>query len=518
MDVVSDDIVTQLGYINSTFFHADVQKAFTGLNAPNTFNLATDGTAAVGTIHKRASDKAVYTIVDSQQNKLPTTFNQAGGQTELHIGLVANTTLAKPALSPDQLRMIGSLAANFNRFLESSALNKMPKNLVLKYSIDPTTKKSDVADVNGLYYPLATSALTLNAVFPFDTLYTNTMARMSTDMFVLQRMCVFWEHYYTIMALLKAWVDAADAAKPGVKVTLDFAFNQLRWENYVAKTQTNLIDTKAQVTKFNENVSNIDVLTKNLKKNKSQLNDNISALGGQKSGVRTSGYIEYVAMALLIVVFLAIVVLFSIPMGREVKIPVASIIFIIAILMVVIIYYMRSMGMVEKFAGTTLPNTSTGVLVSATVANTETKQLYEQAILDEISDYLSNTINLGLKLQSFRSYDNVNYTMGKEVNYYNNKEDELLNTSNKVFSSSRIINLDYQTSQARINFYITCVLVIATAAILLVYGEGSPRISMTVMVIAAIILVIALFIYIFETTSRVRTDGSKIYWGKPNMR
>lgn len=142
------------------------------------------------------------------------------------------------------------------------------------------------------------------------------------------------------------------------------------------------------------------------------------------------------------------------------------------------------------------------------------------ASIDEAVTYARNTLILANLLDTFRAVGNINYSMTKEANYYNDASEQLLNANLKVRS---VYNISYSQDVkfgALINLLTSLSFVVAGMVTLYVSSDSmvdkSPMIQKYILLLGGVISAICFAIFTLEISTRVHTDPKKIYWGQPS--
>ena len=141
--------------------------------------------------------------------------------------------------------------------------------------------------------------------------------------------------------------------------------------------------------------------------------------------------------------------------------------------------------------------------------------------LDAASEYLIETDNLNIVLASATVYGNTNQSLSKELSYFNDASEQLVNSNNKVdsvYKASYITQIEYSSA---IQLFKTLSVVVAGFTIAYVALESldiTGSAYMWISLIAAFFIVIAIIIYMLEVNSRVRTNPKQIYWGVPSTK
>jgi len=137
--------------------------------------------------------------------------------------------------------------------------------------------------------------------------------------------------------------------------------------------------------------------------------------------------------------------------------------------------------------------------------------------LDAAYNYLVQTENNNILLESNSIYANTNHALNKEISYYNDVSTQLENSGQKVnsiYKSSYIEQIKYKST---IQLFISFTIIIAAFTLAYVFLESLDITGSSYTIISwitGIFLVISIFIYLLEINMRVHTDPRKIYWGK----
>ena len=138
-------------------------------------------------------------------------------------------------------------------------------------------------------------------------------------------------------------------------------------------------------------------------------------------------------------------------------------------------------------------------------------KLYE-SVNREFIKYLDHTITTSLILDSYNLYGDVNHSISKELDYYENTNYQLKNENSRLEQAKRINYYDAYVNRIRITFFVSIILTIVASAFVSSYFPGSLSLVSVVMLIIILILT---YIYIMNVNNLVRTDGKKLYWGHP---
>ena len=243
-------------------------------------------------------------------------------------------------------------------------------------------------------------------------------------------------------------------------------------------------------------VSNIDKITSahknNLKQSKILLKQSADAHRRQMivEAIALIAFIGIVAGAVSVVVY---------PMEQKSRYMGCLAVIALSIINALVMNALKSQGnVVEKFVGNVDVNYA----------------------VDEAVTYVQNTFVLANLLDTFRAVGNINYSMTREANYYNDAAEQLLNANLKVRSVYDISYSQDVKFSALINLLTSLSFVVAGMVTLYVSSDvlllKYPNIQKYVIGLGAFIAIICLAIFMLEISTRVHTDPKKIYWAKPS--
>ena len=269
-----------------------------------------------------------------------------------------------------------------------------------------------------------------------------------------------------------------------------------------------LYDFKSSISKnittYRDKQSEINSIAPTLDKNKETLKNTQMQLQSRKTQGSTLKKYEYIALTILILITIFAFVIIIMPLEKSMKLILTTLLTVIVIVNahVLQIVFNRS-GLMEKFGGSLQQRNQ-----DITVANMN--------YLDAASEYLSETENLNIILESNTVYNNATESLTKELTYFQDASEQLVNSNDKVHSvykSSYITQIEYSAS---IQLFKTLSIVVAGFTISYVALESldiTGSAYMWITLIAALIIAIAVIIYMLEVNSRVRTNPKQIYWG-----
>lgn len=227
----------------------------------------------------------------------------------------------------------------------------------------------------------------------------------------------------------------------------------------------------------------------------------------EQSFERKVRIVEYVTFGILVAVFMASGFLTSaIGMEREKKLKMSLAVFLISsfsVAVIVLVYQSKIMN-VEGFA-TPLP--AAGTAYSSVAA--------DAGFTTNVCTYLAATISLSSTLDSYDLATNINQAMFNDTVKYTNLNVDLQIAGRRLNDMAKIVDVEKAQHNSAVYLLLTLIMVLAVMLPLYIWAEDSPTIRMGVMVISGAVVFMALLVHAYESTSIVRTDGHKKYWGQP---
>lgn len=172
----------------------------------------------------------------------------------------------------------------------------------------------------------------------------------------------------------------------------------------------------------------------------------------------------------------------------------SSIVFAISVAAIVLFYVMTRYVMMEPF------NDAIPLISLYTTLSVET--VYD--------NYINNTVNIIQTIDTYRTYGDVSKSINKENHYYSNLHTQLYNDKEKLNS----VQMNYYR-EGKILRYRT-VLFLQILAVISLFMIANNN-SAFVYVPAAFVVLILIYLYMFNVNNLVRTDSRKYYWTQPDM-
>lgn len=408
----------------------------------------------------------------------------------------------------------------------SFAFNNLTPNMTLKLEnlfngVDANKKNILITNLKVEYVASSEANIrgTTDYVMPVFT---------DTDLFAVRRLLRLYElvaHLYIAAALYKHYktvgTDAAATAKAERLTTM--CINMLRHAsvdiNRDNPTQSNesvadLIDLVTKRIKTFKNdtgrINELDTITSQYKMNMRVESERLMTTRA-KEGKSTT--LLYVALVIMIVVSLVSVSAYFSPVEKARKLYIIGITFAVAIILALIINVMYN-KQVESFVGA--ENQGSQDTQTLVLGALETAKLVIDSNMTAASDYLSNTINIALILDSYRTYGNINQIMNKERRFYEDRAQQMDITNTKLSTANNAVYLKQVSQKSSIFFFIYLMILICLTLVAVLLLDSIPGSTPIVFTVAGIALVILVVAHIMDTRGRVNTAAEKYYWSQPN--
>ena len=265
---------------------------------------------------------------------------------------------------------------------------------------------------------------------------------------------------------------------------------------------------------YNTNQTDINAISELLRTGKAELSTIKDLLNGRLATQKTQRICEYFAIAILIIFALSSFSVILMKVDKRFKLFTCIGLILFALLHFlgiqmllnssIFILKTPSKPIIEKFAPVANSNTITNYL-----------NYYNVEVMHQVSEYLDNTFTLITLLESYKAYGNVNLSMERELNYYNNVVNQLSNAQSKIndiYFSSYINTIDV-SALLHLFQILTIIIAATTTLFVLVEDVEDNSIRNWIASIAGIFAVFSFVVYLIEVNTRVRTNPVKIYWG-----
>lgn len=266
------------------------------------------------------------------------------------------------------------------------------------------------------------------------------------------------------------------------------------------------------ISTYNKNLNSSNKVSKNIEDAQEQLTTNKLNLKKRQELIDSQKKYEYGAVAVMAIIAAAAVGIILYPMERNTKMGAAGCLVVVAAINAFALTSIVKSTTVETFAsfGNNL-NANAKITALSMTAN------YKVSVLDQMSQYLDNTITLVTLLETYRSYGNINNSMQKELNYFNDANDQLILGYTSTDAAHKAIFMEEVKYSSLLQFFKSFALIISGTTLAYVAFEDVPSIVVWVKIIGVVLAIIAIAIYLLEISMRVHTNPRKYYWGQPNM-
>jgi hypothetical protein len=356
----------------------------------------------------------------------------------------------------------------------------------------------------------------------------------NTNLFVVRRLLLMYElmatYYIAVKVLTANYETASQANKDKYALFVDTVYKYINNfnKNLLSTTKdpvTNALPPMAQLTQdintkiadFRKNSKDINELDVQVSDMKTVLKGEMDSLAGKQSTLKKTKTFLIVSLVMALVIVLASVVTYLLPIDQHKKLMIVGVVVALAVVATVVFNLVYSKN-VENFAqcGATLSDPGTCVGGAIMAQNKDFKVNASLSLADWEEDYLTNTVNLALMLQTYVGYGNINYAMQKEKGHYIRVQQQLDTSGYQVSQISNVFNLQSYTNRARVSFFITLGVLVSITVATLVATSKLPTLRPWILGVASVVLVLSVVFYIMDTSGRVRTSAEKVYWGTPD--
>jgi hypothetical protein len=509
--------------------------SYTGFKSWLNSKTPTEATAVAGSVNflvnrSYVSTASVSTNTPSEANFYPT---RAALASTTYPGATSPYYVVYDYL--ENLRKAYNLLADFDNLKSGAQVT------INTYAINAATAKpvKQYYKFDGISGKLQTSSSSagvmtdiperdIHTIIDFNKLITDENVRMNTDLFAVQRSMLLQEmmiHCYIALYLYEVSAGSSDSLtclQKCIEIFEDLNTNLYRDTNSSESGISAIVKSlNERITTFKSTHDNITTVNTALKANKTILQDTVDRVSSQQKNVGVSKWYQYIALTLLIVVGVVQGLIITSDLPDEKKTVYTTGVFGISIVSALILYVieMRYFAVSpEGFVSPTLSTYSNVANIGANTSMASKTSMFSDIILKLASEFMDNTTYISLVLQSYRAYGVADYSMKKELKYFSDKNEQIGNESNKLRSVGNVVGLTSRSAFSRTLFYIELLAIMATTALFYVLLAPYPDLQTYPLYIGGFLVVVVMFAYILAVTRLVRTDSSKIYWGKPNFR
>ncbi len=379
------------------------------------------------------------------------------------------------------------------------------------YSINPSTGKSttisNIKTLEEVVYPV----IDLNTINPIKT-----RLDLLRRTFYLYEMLI---HIYIPFYLLEK-----SAGTPYSVIAYDIAYSAARILNARNLVMTDVgstvyklnTDIQERINKYNVARADIEKEADELKTHKMDLRVESDRLAVNKSYMTKNKNVLIAYFVLFIVIVaLSIFILSSSVLSTGMKRLFMGIFSAISLIAIAVMYTVNRYVLKEYFQMQfTTPDLSIPSIIEKANWASERNNLID-IILDQVNSYLSNSIQIVSLLVTYKGYGDMNFSINKEQAYYESTNAKLETEKDTLASTNRIMIREGKVSRYRVYYFLELLVTITIASLLSVYV---PPATTFATVLASILIIVFTWLYIINVNNLVRTDGSKMYWGQPDMK
>jgi hypothetical protein len=354
----------------------------------------------------------------------------------------------------------------------------------------------------------------MNYYIPFNSLLNNNGPTANFNPFVARRiihlhiMSFHWnlvtKYYNTATTQINPLINAVFSLLDTANTNVTDA------NNGVLKTITDGINERSGIYYSDQNTLNDLNSSSSAKPNsvpnlQTTINQNSNKLAVTLQYENTLKKYKTAGIAVLCVIIGSIGALFVLPIDAPKKMIYCGILIILAVATAFSLQYLLNKTLTtEGFAlGQT---TGTATSVSSISA-------YNTIYNDDVLTYLQNTFILTTTLDSYHLYGDASYALNNQVSYYTDAQTSLSTKSQNLKDVNNISYINQITASATINFCVAVSLILSISATLYFSFQNYPGLRSAIVYISALLIFIAIVIYVLEINNRVHTHPKQIYWG-----
>lgn len=449
--------------------------------------------------------------------------NSTSANEKLATSSIPYSTTFSDTISPEWTRITHTVSYN----LPSTSIGKLQFRLYIDHQ-NATNAAQQVVQLTGLQSSFSTTQPNDENSFILPQFDDSRTSRI-----VIRRLLLLYEllaTYYIAGFIKNANMTASSTATENVTQKKATALINLVYE-YITNYNRNIIrndngknfigglstEVANQFSTYAANTNSLTRLGNTMKDNQYTLKSNISTMNAQKKVDEKTKLYKYIALVIFIIVLLACVVVYVIPLDGKKKILAALTVGSVGIVTIMIFLFIYSQN-VEQFQASNLlqdPYKYAGGI--SILDNSDFQADLGIVAVSFANDYLANTIQIALMIQTYVGYGNINFALSKDITRYNDINTQLTTSSVKINSATNIYTLNKYSNRAFVSLVVTIGILAALTVATLVMTNNHPGLKVWILVASGFILFLAIVFYMLDTSARVRTSASKKYWGTPNL-
>jgi ABC-type multidrug transport system fused ATPase/permease subunit len=256
---------------------------------------------------------------------------------------------------------------------------------------------------------------------------------------------------------------------------------------------------------YNQNYHNIQKLNDDMIQNKDSLSASQNKLADQTTSHKKLQIYEYIAIAIFVVIGIFAAALIIFPLEKNKRLAGCGALVILSVINAFVLTFFfknKSATYSEGFDATSVADIIYG---------------YRTSTLAQAIAYVKNTENLSNLLQTYRTFESMNYTLNKEIGYYNDASEQLINANLKLQDFYNVSYMEDVQYSALMNLLISLSLIISGTTTAYVVSESTVTGQTYSVGIGGALSVVAITIFLLEINTRVHTDPRRMYWGAPDI-
>lgn len=262
--------------------------------------------------------------------------------------------------------------------------------------------------------------------------------------------------------------------------------------------------------KYYNNVDNANKLTQDLDDSRSYYKDRSSSLSRTRVTEKQVAAFNWTTTAVAAAIAIVAVVIVLYPMDHHKKMLLSMALIASAFVVAIIMFVSFNKVVTETFS-----NAKYGYIGEANAELTNELSGIHEAMLQQVSDYLSNTQIIQTTFTSFKAYGNINSSLQRELNFFNATKENVDNQSMKTKQVSNIITQSYIEQTYRMYLMVSLSIIISLTVAGYIAADGKEGVQKNILIVGGVLAIIAFIFYVFEVNARVHTDVKKMYWGNP---
>jgi len=268
--------------------------------------------------------------------------------------------------------------------------------------------------------------------------------------------------------------------------------------------------------KYNTLSSNIKNLDNVIEKNKGYFNQEHDVFMNKLNTQGKEKIYQYASLAFLIFILIGSALLVSLPLTYANQLLYGSVMTISSILFSIIIlkFFATKVNRTPPFNPYSQVNIEKFDNIQANV-QAVSSSIYNShftTMLNQVINYLDNTLILANIINTRILYDNTLYSMTKEQQHYAEAKDIIINSGMKLQSLTRISYASDIKYNSTMNLILALSVQISITLLLYLLTKSIPILRKFILGASLIIAIIIVSVYILAISSYVHTDPYKYYW------